>query len=117
MLKDCKTCGTEFEAQRKTAKYCSDTCRYHDFLTRKKRITIPHDLRFSILMRDGFRCRYCGDHPKVSKVLRIDHVVSIKNGGALTDPENLVTACNSCNAGKGERSLRLKDIPPPVAED
>lgn len=112
MEKTCPTCGKEFIAERKTAKFCSDTCRYHAFLAKKKRITIPRDLRFSILMRDGFRCRYCGHQPSEHKELRVDHAVSIKDGGALTDPENLVTACNDCNAGKGERSVKPKDIPP-----
>ena len=97
----CKTCGKLFQPQRKTAKYCSDTCRYHDFLTKKKRITIPRDLRYSILMRDNFRCQYCGATPQ-TKELRVDHIVSIKEGGAVTDPSNLITACDPCNAGKGE---------------
>jgi len=113
--KICPTCGDEFEAQRKTAKFCSDTCRYHAFLSRKNRVTIPKDLRFSILHRDGFRCRYCGHTPSAQKELRVDHVVSVKDGGALTDPENLITACNDCNAGKGERSVDPKEIPPLAA--
>lgn len=27
MIKRCEICGREFKAQRRTAKYCSDTCR------------------------------------------------------------------------------------------
>ena len=54
----CKTCGKEFTPIRKTAKYCTDKCRYHAHLANKKRITIPPDLRWSILARDGFMCRY-----------------------------------------------------------
>ena len=109
--KKCPTCGKEFEAQRRTAKFCSDQCRYHSFLTKKKRITVPRDVRFSILHRDGFKCRYCGAQP-AEKELRVDHVVSIKDGGALMDLENLVTACNDCNAGKGERSVKPEELPP-----
>ena len=109
MIKVCKTCGKEYEAIRSTAKFCSDMCRQHDFLTKKKRITIPRDLRFSILMRDKYRCQYCGATP-VEKELRIDHIVSIKDGGALTDPKNLITTCNPCNAGKGERSVDKEDL-------
>ena len=107
--KQCKTCGKEFQPQRKTAKYCSDTCRYHDFLTKKKRIMIPNDLRYSILLRDGFRCQYCGDTPDKKK-LRVDHIVSVEDGGARTDPTNLITACDPCNAGKGKRSIDPKEL-------
>lgn len=107
----CPTCGKEFIPERSTKKYCTDDCRYHAFLAKKKRITIPRDLRFSILMRDGYACRYCGDRPP-QKQLRVDHVVSVKDGGALTDVDNLVTTCTDCNSGKGDRSLDPETIPP-----
>lgn len=112
-VKCCPTCGDEFEAQRKTAKYCSDSCRYHAFLVTRKRITIPRDLRFSVLMRDCYRCRYCGASP-AARELRVDHVVSVDEGGALTDIDNLVTACQDCNSGKGSRSVDPATIPPPA---
>jgi 5-methylcytosine-specific restriction endonuclease McrA len=95
---------------RKTSKYCTDKCRYHAFLAKKNRITIPHDLRYSILRRDGFMCRYCGAKP-VQKELRVDHVVSVKDGGDLTNPKNLVTSCHACNAGKGDLSIDPEEIP------
>lgn len=64
---------------------------------------IPDRLRFQILERDGFRCRYCGrskDEPGV--ILEVDHAVPVTRGG--TDaPDNLITACESCNQGKGSR--------------
>lgn len=102
--KQCMTCKKEFTSQRKIAKYCSDRCRYHEFLTKKKRVNIPSDMRYSVLMRDGFRCQYCGDTPD-KKRLRVDHIVSIADGGARTAMSNLITACDPCNAGKGERSV------------
>lgn len=107
----CKACGKEYVPIRKTAKFCSDKCRYHSHLANKKRITIPRDLRWTILRRDGFMCRYCGAKP-VERELRVDHIKSVKDGGALTDTKNLVTACDPCNAGKGERSLDPSEIPP-----
>lgn len=55
-------------------------------------------LRFEIFKRDGFRCRYCGADP-VKTVLQIDHVIAVANGGT-NEPDNLVTACRECNAGK-----------------
>lgn len=109
--KICETCGKEFEAQRRTAKFCNAQCRYHNHLVDKKRIHIPRDLRFSILRRDGFMCRYCGAKP-VEKELRVDHIVSIEDGGARTASDNLITACNDCNSGKGKLSVDPKEIPP-----
>lgn len=60
-------------------------------------------LRFTILERDQFTCRYCGrSAPDVA--LHVDHIVPRVEGG--TDHEsNLVTACADCNLGKGRRLL------------
>jgi hypothetical protein len=67
----------------------------------RARDPLPAQLRFRILQRDGFRCRYCGrpgSAPGV--VLHVDHVVPLAVGGA-TDEGNLLTACEECNLGKG----------------
>lgn len=55
-------------------------------------------LRFEILRRDNYMCRYCGGTAPDVK-LTVDHVVPVALGGK-TEPENLVTACADCNAGK-----------------
>lgn len=60
-------------------------------------------LRFAILQRDGFRCRYCGT-PAATAELQVDHVVPVAKGGT-NDPANLVTACWLCNIGKSDASL------------
>ena len=59
-------------------------------------------LRFSILLRDGFRCQSCGNSPIDSKgvKLHVDHITPWANGGE-TIPENLQTKCEKCNLGKG----------------
>jgi hypothetical protein len=55
-------------------------------------------LRFQILKRDNFTCRYCGQYaPNV--ILEVDHVIPVCEGGT-DDPDNLVTACMACNQGK-----------------
>jgi len=62
-------------------------------------------VRFGVLQRDGFRCRYCGrpgSAPGV--VLHVDHVVSLAAGGASTE-DNLLTACEECNLGKSTRAV------------
>jgi hypothetical protein len=55
-------------------------------------------LRYEVLRRDGFRCRYCGATPAEAE-LHIDHVVPEALGGA-TEAANLATACEPCNSGK-----------------
>lgn len=60
-------------------------------------------MRFEVFKRDGFTCAYCGGQPpKVT--LHCDHVVAVANGGG-NDIDNLVTACDACNLGKGAREL------------
>lgn len=62
-------------------------------------------LRFAVLERDGFRCRYCGATPD-RVLLEIDHVVPHVSGGPDT-LENLRTACGACNGGKGSKRLQV----------
>lgn len=65
-------------------------------------MAVPKRLRYEILRRDSYTCRYCGaTAPSVP--LRIDHVVPIALGGTDT-PDNLVTACEPCNSGKTSTS-------------
>lgn len=68
---------------------------------------ISKALRFEILTRDGYRCRYCGASPQTT-VLHIDHVLPRSKGGR-DDASNLVTACADCNLGKTDR--RIVGIP------
>ncbi len=69
---------------------------------RKTKRDISERLRFSILLRDGFRCLSCGRSPLKSPgvELHVDHVVPWSVGGE-TVPENLQTKCTECNLGKG----------------
>ena len=60
-------------------------------------------IRFEVFKRDKFTCQYCGKKaPDV--VLHVDHVVPKAEGGG-DEMLNLVTACASCNLGKGPRML------------
>ena len=64
---------------------------------------IPKSLRFEVLARDGYTCRYCGKRPPEA-ILEVDHMVSWRDGGKTTF-ENLVTSCRDCNRGKSSRSV------------
>jgi len=71
----------------------------------RARDPLPAKLRFGILQRDGFRCRYCGrpcSTPGV--VLHVEHVVPRAGGGATTE-DNLLTACEECDLGKSTRAM------------
>lgn len=69
---------------------------------RRTKRDISERLRFSILLRDGFRCLACGRSPLKSPgvELHVDHIVPWSMGGE-TVPENLGTKCADCNLGKG----------------
>jgi HNH endonuclease len=70
----------------------------------KSKRTLGPKLRFTVFKRDGLRCVYCGKTGNES-TLHVDHKISIADGG--TDSiENLVTACQDCNLGKGATSIR-----------
>jgi hypothetical protein len=59
-------------------------------------VSINKRLRFAVLERDKFKCRYCN----ASDVeLQVDHVIP-KSLGGQDLPENLVTSCCHCNRGK-----------------
>lgn len=61
-------------------------------------MSVTKRVRFEVLRRDNYACRYCGGAaPQVT--LTIDHVVPTALGGS-DDPTNLVAACEDCNSGK-----------------
>jgi hypothetical protein len=64
---------------------------------------IPKWLRFQVLKRDRFKCRYCGA-PSRAAWLQVDHVIPVAKGGK-TVIENLITACEPCNGGKSANLL------------
>lgn len=61
-------------------------------------MAVPKRLRYEVLRRDNYTCRYCGGKaPDVQ--LQVDHVVPDVLGGT-DEPSNLATACKDCNSGK-----------------
>ncbi len=64
----------------------------------------PYDARWrkvraGILARDGFVCRIGGAHC-TRTATEVDHVVAIRDGGAVLDPANLRAACKACNVAR-----------------
>ena len=65
----------------------------------------PNFTRFNVFLRDKFACQYCGD----KKDLTFDHLLP-KSRGGLTDWNNVVTACSSCNVKKGGKLYKDCDL-------
>lgn len=76
------------------------------------RKAISKKARFEVFKRDGFKCMYCGAHPP-SVLLHVDHIHPVAEGGT-NDEDNLITACEPCNLGKG--AGLLADVPQSLAE-
>lgn len=72
-----------------------------------------------LFARDHYRCQFCG-RPQASlrerECLTRDHIVPLSRGGTNAWT-NVVTACSSCNARKGNRipdELGMHPLRPPV---
>lgn len=61
----------------------------------------PPFTRFNLFLRDRFTCQYCATRFR-SEDLTFDHVVPRSRGG-LTNWENVVAACETCNLKKGNQ--------------
>ena len=59
---------------------------------------VPFSKR-NIMVRDGYKCMYCG----TSRSLTIDHVIPISRKGK-NNFDNCTTACQPCNNKKGNRT-------------
>ncbi|MBW1726603.1 MAG: HNH endonuclease [Deltaproteobacteria bacterium] len=73
----------------------------------------------NVLIRDGFKCAYCGGE---KRKLTIDHIIP-KSRGGKTDFDNCVSSCKSCNNKKGSKIpseanmyLKVKAYQPTIAE-
>jgi 5-methylcytosine-specific restriction endonuclease McrA len=73
----------------------------------------------NILVRDNYRCAYCGTN---TEKLTLDHIIPKSRGGHSTF-ENCVASCRPCNNRKGCRTpreagmgLHVKAYQPTIAE-
>ena len=87
-----------------------DSLRHLDYAARVAKEGRPMpglypSIRWTILQRDGFKCRYCGNCPPEVK-LQVDHIIPVSKGGKLV-LENLVTACEPCNRGKNAKEVNF----------
>ena len=72
-----------------------------------------------LFARDHYRCQYCGRNQvelKHRESLTRDHLIPLSRGGS-NDWTNVVTACSSCNARKGNHmpaEIGMHPATPPV---
>jgi 5-methylcytosine-specific restriction endonuclease McrA len=57
-------------------------------------------VRRAVLERDEFRCQLRRPGCTLDAT-EVDHIVSVADGGAWYDPENLRAACRWCNSSRG----------------
>lgn len=68
---------------------------------KRARSQMSDKLRYTILKRDGFRCKLCGRTADDGVKLHVDHIIPVSKGGESV-PENLRTLCEDCNLGKSD---------------
>lgn len=67
-----------------------------------------------VLMRDGWRCHWCG-----APANTVDHLRSVAEHGPSYDPSQLVASCQACNVKRGKQvkermaKRRRGPLPPP----
>ncbi|MBW1850684.1 MAG: HNH endonuclease [Deltaproteobacteria bacterium] len=73
----------------------------------------------NVLIRDGFKCAYCGTQ---REKLTIDHIIP-KSRGGTTNFDNCVSSCKPCNNSKGGKTpreaqmyLKVKAYQPTISE-
>lgn len=113
----CKFCKKEFSLTVPHHMFCNAECRgsYYEKIQKNTIIDygiLPESLRlrFEILKRDNFTCRYCGRNVKEDKVkLEIDHIIPRSRGGKDI-PSNLQVSCFECNQGKKDVILENRKL-------
>jgi CRISPR/Cas system Type II protein with McrA/HNH and RuvC-like nuclease domain len=100
----CPICGSMLTYHYRTEIRCS-TCIAAQRLREKEELKAA---RYSIYLRDEFKCVYCGSSPIEDNVkLVLDHVIPhIKTQDNTM--YNLVTCCDECNRVKGANLLPLE---------
>lgn len=94
----------------KVIRTVDDEYSYPSVIRLRRYIRLPYAKivlsRRNIMKRDRNTCQYCGSRSD----LTLDHVMPKSRGGA-DSWENLVTACNSCNVKKGNRTPDEASMP------
>ena len=112
----CEECEKEYPKKAYNQRFCSDECsiKNYDSIKNCEREPQEHDikwlkLRFIVLMRDNFTCKYCGRNVKEDNIkIHVDHIVPKSKGGENI-VTNLITSCEECNLGKRDILLKQRE--------
>ena len=74
-------------------------------MNRYGRNWIRPEKRLALYLRDGLACVYCGVSLEDGAVLTLDHLRPVSKGGS-NEASNLVTACQTCNSRRKNRTVR-----------
>lgn len=72
-----------------------------------KRKSLTKKIRFEVLKRDWFKCKYCWKTPDQWAKLQVDHIIPVAEWW-WNEIENLTSACFECNIWKWKRMLSKK---------
>jgi len=95
--KDAEIASREADAAEKRAKDAERASMRREALPRHW-----ENVRLAIFERDKWTCTYCGTTDPDQ--WHCDHITPLCRGGS-NEPDNLTTACRTCNSSKGGRSL------------
>ena len=67
-------------------------------------------LRRQVILRDGPVCAIVGCESDMSsyRMVAVDHIIEVKDGGEFWDPTNLQVLCTYHNREKGKRAWALR---------
>jgi len=77
------------------------------YYIRRRRPRVPLTKK-NVLLRDDYRCAYCG--VRGDRSMTVDHVIP-KSRGGLSTFENLVASCSECNSRKRDRTPEEARMP------
>lgn len=72
------------------------------------RKAIPPKIRFQVLNRDNFECKYCWLKAGNWIQLQIDHIIAVSEWWS-NNIDNLITSCFECNSGKWKTNKSTKE--------
>tara|TARA_E500000331_G_C17001939_1_gene602406 strand:- start:7 stop:513 length:507 start_codon:yes stop_codon:yes gene_type:complete len=97
------------ESKSRVLRSISQSYPYPSVIKLNRYVSLPYRSvilnRHNIFKRDQYKCQYCGQ----TQDLTLDHLIPRSRGGKSVWT-NLVTACLSCNAKKGDKLISETDL-------
>ena len=83
--------------------YLADIIKFKKSIAGQRSL-MTSQLRHSIIERDRYTCKTCGNSTAIEPnlLLEVDHIIPVSKGG-LTEESNLQTLCWRCNRKKGSK--------------